>query len=273
MFSIAHPDFTKNLDAAAKFFRTVMGAGVTAEQLALPVNDRTARRNFAEFLAAGCPKVNYTPEGNTAVAKPTPKGYSAAKRILGGDFVSPQEVMDARPGVVYDASQLKALVDNIPSAEVLQQLKDNGFALVPQPPQPMSLLDVRALESGQFYSQTGGWYADYAFAKDNKTGTGWLAIKKTPVDGSLSKTWDEQNRLLKDGESVPNAAEMSWFITTFFKVRGVRLFERLYVRCSDLVSDGGRVFVGVFDSEGLSVNGCLWDGYRSSLLGLASARK
>jgi hypothetical protein len=71
---------------------------------------------------------------------------------------------------------------------------------------------------------------------------------------------------------VPNAAEMSWFITTYFEVRGIRLFESIYVRTSNLDSDGDRVSVGGFDSKGLLVNN--WGGgHRQGDLGLSGVRK
>jgi hypothetical protein len=71
---------------------------------------------------------------------------------------------------------------------------------------------------------------------------------------------------------VPNAAEMSWFITTYFEVRGVRLFENVYVRTSSLGSDGSRVDVGRFDSDGLGVY-FYWGDGRSVSIGLSAARK
>jgi hypothetical protein len=71
---------------------------------------------------------------------------------------------------------------------------------------------------------------------------------------------------------VPNAAEMSWFITTYFEVRGIRLFESIYVRTSSLDSGGYRVYVGDFVSEGLGVDG--WgDDDRDGNVGLSAGRK
>ncbi|HEV7702306.1 MAG TPA: hypothetical protein VGO63_02600 [Candidatus Paceibacterota bacterium] len=123
-----------------------------------------------------------------------------------------------------------------------------------------------------FYSKTGGWYSDQKFAREDKTSFGWLAIKKTPVSNSTSKNWNEQNKLLSALEKVPNAAEMSWFITTYFEVRGIRLFESIYVRTSSLDSDGRRVSVGSFDAGGLDVGH--WDGdSRHDSIGLSAARK
>ena len=198
--------------------------------------------------------------------------YMLAKSILGGDFITAEEIMVARPGVVYSPEQIEQLASTLPSEDVLRSLKSGGYGLMPQPPSAFSLLDVRAIEAPLFYTPTGGWYEKQLFASTNKTGAGWLAIRKTPVNGSTNKSWEEQNNLLSGFEIVPSAAEMSWFITTFYKVRGIRLFEKVYVRCSDIDSGGSHVDVGLFDVWGLDVFSS-WDSKRLAFLGLASARK
>ena len=199
--------------------------------------------------------------------------YTLAQSILGTDFITPEEITAAR-GIVYGAEQLAQLSGNIPPAETLRWLKDNDFALMPCPPDAKSILDVRAIKPAHFYSKEGGWYTGEkeTFARDDKTSGLWLAIRKTPVPKSTNKNWDDQQKLLSGIEHVPNAAEVSWFVTTYFEVRGVRLLENVYVRTSSRDSDGGRVFVGHFGSKGLYVNG-YWGVLRYSDLGVASARK
>ena len=198
--------------------------------------------------------------------------YGLAQSILGTDFITPEEVSKARPSIVYTDDQITALAESLPSEDMLKWCKDNGYAVMPAPPTAMSLLDVREIQSTHFYSKTGGWYSDQKFAREDRTSFGWLAIKKTPISDSTSKNWNEQNKLLSALETVPNAAEMSWFITTYFEVRGIRLFESIYVRTSSLGSGGGRVLVGSFVSGGLIVND--WDGdRRDSNIGLSGARK
>ncbi len=192
--------------------------------------------------------------------------------FLGADFITPEEVNKARPSIIYTDEQITALAETLPSEDVLKWCKDNGYAVMPAPPTAMSLLDVRELQSGHFYSKTGGWYADQKFAREDKTSFGWLAIRKTPVPNSTSKNWKEQGKLLSALEHVPNAAEMGWFITTYFEVRGTRLFESIYVRTSSLDSDGIRVYVGRFDAKGLRVDAWFGD-FRRSSIGVSSARK
>ena len=172
----------------------------------------------------------------------------------------------ARLSIVYTVEQITALAESLPSEDVLKWCKDNGYAVMPAPPTAMPLLDVRESKSSHFYWKTEGWYADQKFAREDKTSFGWLAIKKTPVSNSTNKKWDEQSKLLSALlEHIPNAAEMSWFITTYFEVRGIRLFESAYVRTSSLDSSGFSVDVGHFDSMGPLVN-YYWDDNRNDNL-------
>jgi len=217
---------------------------------------------FAEYLLAGIRRFS---------AKAS--DYTLAQSILGTDFITPEEVSKARPSIAYTDKQIKALAKSLPSEEMLKWCKDNGYAVMPAPPRACSLLDVREIQSVHFFSKTGGWYADQKFACEAKTSFGWLAIKKTPVANSTSKNWDEQSKLLSALEHVPNAAEMGWFVTTFFEVRGIRLFEGVYVCTSSLGSDGRRVDVGGFDSGGLRVVNVYWDSNRYDDLGVSASRK
>ncbi len=201
------------------------------------------------------------------------KNEDAARMILGDDVIFPDEIAEAR-GLSYTEDQLQHFADTMPSEDVLRSLKAANFGLMAGPPSPMSLLDVRRTESGLFFSKTGGWFEgeEQKFAREDCALTSWLAIRKEPVPNSTSHNWNEQLGLVKAEERVPNAGEMSWFITTFFKVRGVRLFESVYVRISSFDSNGYRVGVGCFDAYGLRV-GRFWDDYRHSRLGVSAASR
>ena len=237
-----------------------------------------AQFNKAELDDDGAQRLNehpgfavYLAEGIRRFSAKAPD-YGLAQSILGTDFITPEEVSKARPSIVYSDEQIKTLAESLPSEDMLKWCKENGYAVMPAPPTAMSLLDVREIQSAHFYSKTGGWYADQKFAREDKTSFGWLAIKKTPVANSTSKNWEEQSKLLSALEHVPNAAEMGWFITTYFEVRGIRLFESIYVRTSSLDSGGRRVIVGRFDSKGLHVGG-YWGSGRDGFLGLSASRK
>lgn len=100
----------------------------------------------------------------------------------------------------------------------------------------------------------------------------WKLVRKTPVANSTSKTWSEQQALLMSNEETPTARVMVYMIIGHFLATGERLFEKVYVRCLDLDSDGYRVNVGSFDSNGLFV-GNYWDDLRYDRIGVSAARK
>ncbi len=243
---------------AVQLFRAQYNKARLTEKGAQILNEH---RGFAAYLA----------EGIRRFSAKAPD-YGVVQSILGADFITPEEVTKARGALVYTDEQITALAGSLPSEDVLRWCKDNGYAIMPAPPKAMSTLEVREIQSAHFYSKTGGWYADQKFAREDRTSFGWLMVKKTVVSNSTSKTWNEQGKLLSALEKVPNAAEMSWFITTYFEVRGIRLFEDIYVRTSSLDSFGCRVCVGRFGQGGLVVNDG-WGSDRVGYLGVASARK
>jgi len=199
--------------------------------------------------------------------------YTLAREILGDDFISPEEIAEAR-GLTYTDEQIEELGSSLPSQEVLEWCRDNDYILVAGPPKAMSLLDIRELERSHFYSKQGGWYSneDEAFARNDKAETRWLVIRKTPVPNSTRKNWEEQQALLSDVEITPNIAELVWTLTTYKAVRDTYLLPSLYARTSSVDSDGNRVHVGIFGRDGLDVGNWLV-GSRYSSLGVSAARK
>ncbi|MEK7180860.1 MAG: hypothetical protein AAB738_00810 [Patescibacteria group bacterium] len=265
--SIAHPKPTAVLDGTAKFFRVMANAGVPFSAFTPPMQSVAKRANLAEFLKLGCPKV----DGN-GVINTTPSEHDLARLILASDFITPEEVAQTR-GLTYADEQLEALQTSLPPLEVITWCRGNGYLLLPNPPEAMSLLGVRDLNRALFSSKEGGWYADQAFAaKETTEAATWLMIRKGIVPNSTDKKWKEQIPLISDVERVPNAAEFSWALTIYKEVRGVYLMGGIYARTSSVDSDGLRVRVGHFDSDGLDVHS-YWDDHRYDGFGLASARK
>lgn len=218
---------------------------------------------FATYLATGIRRFSVK----------MPRYAVLSRSILGADFITPEEVVAVRPGIVYTTDQIRTLVENRPSLEVLAWCNENAYAVMPAPPVAMSMLDIRAIKPRSFYSKEDGRYAGQKFAHEDKTSFGWLMIKRTCISRSKGETWENQNRLLSRFERVPNVAEMSWFITTYFEVCSVHLFKGGYVRTSSL-SSAGRVAIGAecFVSGGIDVYG--WKGdKRNDYIGLSAAWK
>lgn len=198
--------------------------------------------------------------------------YETARSILGDDFITPEEVMRARPGIVYTAEQITALAESLPSVDDLKWCRENGHAVMPAPPIRMSTLEIQALKPDLYLYKSDDWYANEEWARICKTPQGWLMIKKTPVIDSTFKKREEQKKLLKSLiEDVPDVAEMCWFITTYFETRGIRLFEKNYVRTSRPDSQSRCVYVGGFSESGLKIDS-YWADSRVDVLGLAVAR-
>jgi hypothetical protein len=197
-----------------------------------------------------------------------------AREIMSKNFFGPDDAIK-HFGVQATRRQLAALSEVPFSEETLTACKDTHILIAVS---SASILEIREMVSkiklskGQrslLYSQD--WYNKEVFAKE-KGQVGWYLVRKTQVDNSTGKTWDEQQALLGKDEETPSAQVMVYTIIAYFLATGERLFEGIWVRCSDLDSDGGRVYVGRFDADGLDVSS-FWDNDRSDCVGVSSARK
>lgn len=196
--------------------------------------------------------------------------HKQARTIMGKNFFGIEEAIKYF-GVNPSKQQLAYLAEVPFSEEVLKSCKDTHVLVAVF---PMSILDIRGIAKKQsdqtlFYSQD--WYDKQAFAKD-KGEVGWQLVHKEPIADSTSKTWNEQQALLSKDEETPTARTVVYTMVGHFLATGERLFEKIYVRCVDLVSDGDRVSVGIFDAGGLSVVN-YWGGSRNGSIGLSAARK
>ena len=136
---------------------------------------------------------------------------------------------------------------------------------------PLSILKVRGKvkDKALFYGQD--WFNKEAFASDRGE-VSWQLVRKIPVDNSTNKSWNDQQTLLGKDEVTPTARVMVYTIIGHYMAIRERLFECIYVRCSDVDSNGDRVFVGFFGSKGLYVSSYS-DAHRLDVLGVSSARK
>lgn len=191
-----------------------------------------------------------------------------ARKIMDSNLFGVEEAIQ-HFGVNPSRRQIASLSQISFDEDVLEECQDTHLLVSVF---PMSILGVRGkVERNLFYSHDDAWYNKQAFANDNGE-IGWQLIRKEPIANSTSKTWYEQQALLSQDEEVPKAQVMVYSIIGHYLATGERLFESLYVRCSDLDSDGSRVYVGYFGTRGLDVDYCS-DDCRSVPLGLAAARK
>jgi hypothetical protein len=239
--------------ASQRFF---VALGEDASEVAARINNEPA---FLNQLALFAKNGGFEP--STSQKK--------AREIMGTNMFGIEDAIK-HFGVNPSKAQLAALSEVPFSEETLEACKATHVLVAVF---PMSILDIRAKVKGElwqaFYDQS--WYNKEAFAKDRGE-TGWHLIKKTPVENSTNKSWDEQQTLLGKDDETPKAQVMVYTIIGHYKAANERLFEKVWVRCSDLGSDGYRVCVGSFVARGLGV-GNYWDDRRNDYLGLASARK
>jgi len=259
METIASPTPVKVISRAGECMRMLMEAGLTFDALQAPIDDPGMRKRLVRFWISGGYEATTT--------------QKAARAIMGNNSFGIEEAV-THFGVRPTRSQLSALAE-IPFTEAeLREAKDTHVLVAVF---PLSILDIRdcvkakKLPNGQRFFYEQDWYNKQAFAKD-RGDVSWQLVRKTPVDNSTSKNWQEQQALLSDKEEPPKAQVMVYTIIGHFLATGERLFEKIYVRCSDVDSGGDLVLVGSFGSDGLIVNG-YWDDVRYGSLGLSSARK
>lgn len=152
--------------------------------------------------------------------------FEMARQILKRNFVSPETVQERVGGVVYSDEQLLRLADTVPSCEQLEWFKNNGFALIPRPPESLSLLGVFQTYPKYFSDDRAKSERDWekvwvrAVGEEPVTSKQWIAIRRKPISGSLDTTWQKQLALVPDTEIVPNAAEVAWAWMAYKSVWG-----------------------------------------------------
>ncbi|MDE1919213.1 MAG: hypothetical protein KGH56_00785 [Patescibacteria group bacterium] len=191
-----------------------------------------------------------------------------AREIMGKNFFGVEEAI--KHFGVNPSKQQSAYLAEVPFSKAVLEACKNTHVLVAV--FPLSILDIRGkVDRRIFSSHEDSWYNNQAFAKE-KGEIGWQLVRKTPVENSTNKTWNGQQTLLSKDDETPKAQVAVYTIIGHFLATGERLFENIYVRCSDFDSDVPHVIVGHFDAEGLNVN-YNWDDSRHDNLGVASARK
>ncbi len=189
----------------------------------------------------------------------------SAREIMGKNFFGTEEAIKYF-GVNPSKGQLDFFA-GVPFPEEVLRFVKNTHILVAV--FKMSVLDIRlcVIDKGLLFFKQD-WYNSMAFAKD-KGEVGWQLIRKTPVAGSINRTWGWQKALLAENEETPTAQVMVYSIIGHFLANGEKLFIDVYVRTSSLDSVGNNVSVGIFDFLGLTV--CSGRGEKNGCIGLASA--
>lgn len=238
------------------FQRLMVSLGEKAEVAVTRINTESAFvERLAEYAINGCIVPNASHDG--------------AREIMGKNFFGIPEAIK-HFGVNPTRRQLAMLLEIPFAPEELMMCKDTHILVAVF---PFSICDIRSKVANNskilFYKQD--WYDKQVFAND-KGEASWQLISKAPVANSTNKNWEEQQPLITSDEEIPTAQMMVYTIIGHYLNTGERLFENVYVRTSNLDSDGLHVGVGGFYGGGLRV-GFIWVSSRGSSLGLSVARK
>lgn len=195
-----------------------------------------------------------------------PECWQRAREIMGTNFFGPDDA-STHFGVTPSKAQLEALSE-IPFTE--EELIEKRQSHILAACFPLSVSDIRRRVRSEMFCEDL-WYDEELFA-NRRGSTCWQLVRKSPVESSISKSWDEQRALLAKQEYSPLASVLIYIIIGHFLKTGECLFPGLYVRCQDVDSHGGGVYLGNFGSEGLDI---YEDGadFAYDFLGLASAWK
>jgi hypothetical protein len=201
------------------------------------------------------------------------------REIMGKNFLGVEEVAE-HFGIQLNREEL-AKIAEIPFTEAtLQECKDTHILFLgvnhDKAGKPLTINRFREMfpKDGQprFYSYQDSWYDKEKFATKETPELRWYLVRKSILEESREKTYNQQEKLLKENEERERAIVYIYGMLLMFKATGERLFENDYVWCNDLGSVGYRVAVGYFDSGGLRVD-YWWGGAYLHFLGLAPTRK
>lgn len=104
------------------------------------------------------------------------------------------------------------------------------------------------------YNSTDTWWSRESFATESDSKATWRLIRKSPVENSINKTWQEQSRLIAGSPAeIPSAREMFYTIMLYHLVTQERLFEETTVWTRSISSHETRVYIGSFDDDGMVI--------------------
>ena len=132
-----------------------------------------------------------------------------------------------------------------------------------------SLLELRdEFSTGKAGFYNANWWIDESFAKEHPPRREYEIIFRPDWN---NMTYEEQLDKMGNEEFL-HPAILAEAILTHFRKTGERLMKNWWTRTSSVGSDGLRVHVGAFASDGLDVYRC-WDDRRGDGVGVSSARK
>jgi hypothetical protein len=191
-----------------------------------------------------------------------------AREIMGKNFFGIEEAI--KHFGINPTHQQLATLSEIPFSEALLKQSKDTYILVAV--FPLSILEIRdKVERKFFYNHEDAWHNKQLFAKEHGE-VGWQLVRKTPVDNSTLKNWQEQQALFGKDDEVPTARVMVYTIIGYRLATGERLVERKYARTSTVDLEGNVVYVRDVGLDGLGISD-YWDAVGYDNEDMSSARK
>jgi hypothetical protein len=191
-----------------------------------------------------------------------------ARDIMGKNFFGVEEAIK-HFGINPTPQQLAALSEIPFSEAMLKQSKDTHVLVAVF---PLSILEIRGkVERKLFYNHETAWYNEQFFARE-KGGVSWQLVRKTPVDNSTLKNWQDHQALFSRNDEVPTAQAMVYTVIGHRLATGERLVDRKYARTSSVDLHGNCIYVSDVGSNGLGISD-YWDAVFYDNEDLSSPRK
>lgn len=254
----------------AKLIEELKETGIPQSLLQTITDDRESLRWLVELAA----RKHLTQGRIKESGKTRPSLQDDARRILGDDLISPEEI-EAAYGVTYAEEQIEKLRLSIPDRAVLESIHENGYVLVAGPPRTTTLRRIVELNLGLGLFERS-WFPYWTYVKSldfvdqEALSCRWLTLLKQPPEWSFSLSWERQAGYVKcwpgrngleiyckSGERVPNVSWTAWIVTAYKRIRNVGLLDGIGVRTStpNRCYNGmlQRVGLGNFNKKGLTV--------------------
>ena len=247
--------------------------GITREHLSRLRAESDYAKRVAEFMLRG--------------GLDTSIHQKLARTVMGKNFFGVED-WSALYGVNFTQKQLRQVAEFPWGEDILNStcplcgkvVKDCHFAFVGLDRingKPLTILKLQELHpaTGQpkFYSYApSAWYPNEKFAKETTMSFRWYLLHQNIVPKSEDKTYGDQKTMLTADYEVPSAVTEATKDLLIFRKTGIFANSSQYARCECVASDGRRVLVGYFDSDGLGVD-YYWDDNRNDNIGVSSARK
>ncbi len=232
--------------------------------------------------------MGFTKPSSTEANRSQDRMAERAKEILGSDFLGIEAIRSMESRLKAVGVNVEFSLDNMPaipySEKDLELAKQNGEMLVLRAENaringkgsPLTLINFRELFRKDpvgsiatlFYSfrpDANDWYQGQDFAtKPGEVKLGWAIVKKDLLPDSKSKTWDQQEEVLKQyAEDLKKrgatnaqvrrrtAMEATWDSMLYYINNKNQLLGSTVDWTSSRTSDGHLVGVGDFASDGL----------------------